>query len=286
MRNLELQRKRNLSTFRRIAIGTWKTPHDAQVYGTLEVRMDRAMDYIDRYRAATGRRLTVTHMVARAVAAALAEMPDANAIMRWGRIYLRQRIDMFLQVVMTDEGKGKVDLSGVTLRDVDGMTIGAICDEVERSVQMVRAREDKKLEKSRGMFRWIPLWLVGRVLDLMSFAMYTMNLRLPGTPRDPFGSVMITNIGSLGLDTAYVPLVPYSRVPIVIAVGAVREVPIAEDGRVTAGKIMKINVTFDHRFIDGFHAAVMSRTLREWLESPDDHYEAIPVETRTGTSPS
>ena len=32
---------------------------------------------------------------------------------------------------------------------------------------------------------------------------------------------MITNIGSIGLDQAYVPLVPYSRVPILIALGAV-----------------------------------------------------------------
>jgi len=33
--------------------------------------------------------------------------------------------------------------------------------------------------------------------------------------------------------------------------------------------VMKLNATFDHRFIDGWHAAVMSRTLREAMEDPE-----------------
>ena len=42
--------------------------------------------------------------------------------------------------------------------------------------------------------------------------MYTFNLDLSGLgmPRDAFGGVTITNVGSLGLDIAYVPLVPYT----------------------------------------------------------------------------
>lgn len=31
----------------------------------------------------------------------------------------------------------------------------------------------------------------------------------------------------------------------------------------------------ESRFIDGFHAAIMSKTVRGWLEDPDAHFEAI-----------
>lgn len=278
MRHLDLKRKRDLSTFRRIAIGTWATPHDAQVYGTLEVRMDRALAYIERFRRVTGKRLTVTHLVARAAAAALAEMPDANALLRFNHIYLRKQIDVFLQVVMTDQGKGKVDLSGMTVRAVDQKKLGEIVDDMEQRVENIRSRKDRELEKTRGTFNFIPQVFIGWVLRLIAFLSYTLNLRLPGMPRDPFGSLMITNIGSLGLDVAYVPLVPYSRVPIILAMGAVREVPVVDKGRVIPGQVMKINATFDHRFIDGYHAAVMSRTLRTWLEEPEAHFDAIPDE--------
>ena len=275
MGNLELRKKKDVSSFRKIAIGTWQTAYDPQVYGTLVVRMEEAMRYLAAFRDKTGHRLTISHMVARAVAAALVEMPDANAILRWNRIYLRKNIGVFFQVVMEDEGAGKVDLSGATLYDVEQKTLEQICDEFQAKVDQVRARKDKALEKTRKSFLRIPYFLLNRVLKFLSFLTGTLNWKLPGVPKDPFGSVMVTNIGTLGLETAYVPLVPYSRVPIVLAVGAVRDEPVVDDGQVRAGKVMKIHATFDHRIIDGFHAAVMSRVLRKWLEKPFDHFDKI-----------
>jgi pyruvate dehydrogenase E2 component (dihydrolipoamide acetyltransferase) len=85
----------------------------------------------------------------------------------------------------------------------------------------------------------------------------------------------ITNVGSLGLDTAYVPLVPYSRVPILLALGSVRDSPVVRDGKVVVGKTMKVNATFDHRFIDGFHASVLSRVVRDWFEHPYQRFDNL-----------
>ena len=88
--------------------------------------------------------------------------------------------------------------------------------------------------------------------------------------------MMITNVGSLGLEEAYVPLVPYSRVPLILAMGAVEEVPVVEGDQVVPGKRMRLCATFDHRVLDGAHAAVMSRTLRDWMEDPYHHFGPIP----------
>ncbi len=41
-------------------------------------------------------------------------------------------------------------------------------------------------------------------------------------------------------------------------------------------KMLKVNATFDHRFIDGFHAAAMSRTMKKWLADPYQHFGPIP----------
>src|SRR4051812_38178880 len=119
MPNLALVRKDDLSSFRKIAIGTWQTAYDPSVYGTMHLRMDEAMKYIAEFRQKTGRRLTISHLLAKAAAAVMQECPDANAILRFNRIYLRQRIGVFFQVVMTDEGAGKIDLSGATIYDVE-----------------------------------------------------------------------------------------------------------------------------------------------------------------------
>lgn len=278
MAHLQLVRKDDVSSFRKIAIGTWRTAYDPSVYGTIELRMEQAVRYIHEFREKTGKKLTVSHLLAKAAAAVLVECPDANALLRWNRVYLRKRIGIFFQVVMTDEGADKADLSGATLYDVEQKSLSQIYDEFNDKVSAVRARKDPALEKSRQTFLGIPYLALNFVLRLISFLSYTLNLDLSrfGLPSDPFGSLMITNIGSLGLDTAYVPLVPYSRVPILIATGAVKEVPIVgHDGQVAVGKVMRVNATFDHRFIDGFHASVMARVLKQWIEHPYEHFDKI-----------
>ena len=277
MPNLELVKKTDVSSFRKIAIGTWQTAYDPSVYGTMEIRMDEAMKYIAEFRAHTGKRITVSHLMAKAMGAVFVEVPDANSVLRWNRVYLRKRIGAFFQVVMTDEGAGKTDLSGATIYDVDQKSLYQIQEEFQTKVDKVRARKDEALESTRKTFLSIPYLFLNRFLKILGFFSFQLNLdlRWAGIPNDPFGSVMITNVGSLGLDTAYVPLVPYSHVPILLAVGAVKEQPIVEGGVVKVGKVMRVNATFDHRFIDGFHAAVMSRVLKEWLEKPYEHFDKV-----------
>ncbi len=277
MPNLKLRRKADLSPFRKIALGTWQTAYDPSVYGSVSLRMEAAERYLERFRRVTGKRLTMSHMMARASAAALEAMPDANAILRLGRIYLRERIGVFFQVAMEDPHTGEIDLSGATIYDPEKKSLLDICEELEHKAKGVRGGQDKK-ERARSIFRRAPEFAVGPLLGTIGFFNYTLNLDLEkmGVPNDPFGSIMITNIGSLGLEEAYAPLVPYSRVPIVLAMGAVLDAPVVEDGQVVPGRVMKVCATFDHRILDGAHAAIMVRTLREWMEDPFAHFDPLP----------
>jgi pyruvate/2-oxoglutarate dehydrogenase complex dihydrolipoamide acyltransferase (E2) component len=279
MPNLALTRKTNLSSFRKIAIGTWKDAKDPSVYGCLEIRMDETLAYIDAFRAHTGKRLTLTHLMAKAVGKVLAEMPDANAILRYNHIYMRETVDVFFQVAMEDPVTKQIDLSGVTVRNADKKTIAEIVDEFEAAATKVRAGKDTEKEATRSNFKLMPHFMLMPMLDLISFLLYTLNLdlRWAGLPRDPFGSAMVTNVGSLGLEEAYVPLVPYSKVPLLVAMGAVRKVPIVtEDDRIVVGKVMKLFATFDHRILDGAHASKMARVLKATFADPWTHFDPVP----------
>jgi pyruvate/2-oxoglutarate dehydrogenase complex dihydrolipoamide acyltransferase (E2) component len=278
MPNLKLRRKADLSPFRKMALGTWQTAYDPSVYGSVSLRMEAAEQYLDRFRSATGKRLTLSHMMAKAAGAALEAMPDANAILRLGRIYLRERIGVFFQVALEDPQTGEIDLSGATIYDPETKSLLDICLELEQKAKGIRGGQDKK-ERARSLFRHAPEFAIGPLLDTIGFFGYTLNLDLErvGVPNDPFGSIMITNIGSLGLEEAYAPLVPYSRVPIVLAMGAVINAPVVEEDRVVPGRVMKVCATFDHRILDGAHAAVMVRTLRDWMEDPFSHFDPLPA---------
>src|SRR5258708_8772813 len=129
MKNLEIVRKRNLSMFRKIALGTWGTVGDPSVYGTVELRMEKALEYLAAFKAKTGRRATVMHLVAKAAAAALRATPEANAVLRFRRLYLRKKVGVFFQVALTDAGPDAIDLSGLVLHEVDEKSLAQICDE-------------------------------------------------------------------------------------------------------------------------------------------------------------
>ena len=275
MPNVELRAPDHITSFRKIAIGSWQTAYDPTVYGSLELRMEKALEYVEAFRARTGKRLTVTHLVTKAVAAALKACPEANAILRWNKIYLRNNVDISILVVQTDNGK--VDLTAAKVEKVDTKTLYELVTEMDGHFNRVRNRQDKAMEQGKKTMKLIPFALMNPFLKILSFVMYALNLdlRFMGLPKDPFGGCTVTNIGSLGLDVAYVPLTAYTRTPIYIAPGAVKDAPVVEGGKVVPGKVMTVNATFDHRFIDGYHASVLSKTLRAYLEDPFTNFDRI-----------
>lgn len=278
MPNLALVEKKNLSSFRRMALGTWRTVGDPSVYGTIKLRADKITRYIATFRERTGKKLTITHVMAKAVALVLASMPDANAILRRNRIYLRKDIGVFFQVAMEDPKTKELDLSGATIMRAHEKTLEQIYDEFSAKAARVKKGKDEELEATRSTFKRIPYRFLGWFLDLLGWLSYEWNLdlRFAGVPKDPFGSAMVTNIGSLGLEEAYVPLVPYSHVPLLIAVGAIQEEPVVEDGAIVVGKVLRACATFDHRVLDGMHASRMAKTITHIFDDPEGTLGPLP----------
>jgi len=54
----------------------------------------------------------------------------------------------------------------------------------------------------------------------------------------------------------------------ILAVGAVRDEPVVEDGAVVPGQVMTVTLSVDHRPVDGVIAARWLAALRELLENP------------------
>ena len=215
----------------------------------------------------------------KAMAEVFREMPDANAILRFNRIYLRERISIFFQVALEDQETGEIDLSGVLVEDADQKALPQIIDEFEAKVGAVRKGTDQELEKTRSSMKKLPLLLMRPFLDFVGFLLYGLNLDLRafGLPKDAFGSALVTNIGSLGIDEAYVPLIPYARTTLLIAMGAVKEEPVVKNGEIVIARRMALNATFDHRVLDGAHCVTMSRVLRRCFENPHEHFGPIPT---------
>ena len=80
MPNIELRDFKHASSFRKVAAVAWDKPRDPTIYGSLEIKSEKLLAWIDLKRRETGQKITVTHAVARAVAIAIDKHRDVNAL--------------------------------------------------------------------------------------------------------------------------------------------------------------------------------------------------------------
>ena len=232
--------------------------------------MERALAYVEDFRARSGQRLTVTQLVGKAAADALRRHPEANVLLRWNRPWLRRRVSVCV-LVMQPGPTGRVDLTTAVVHDADALSLMGFAAAMEECVQRVRQRRDAAIERGKRHSSFIPMGLMFEALRWLSFVWYTLNVDLAwlGMPSDPFGSVALSNVGSLGLERAWLAMIPYTRVGLCLAPGAVRDAPVLEGTAPVPGKVMSLTCTYDARLFD---VELVSRVLghiRAALEDPD-----------------
>jgi len=270
MPNVELNKYSRPAAWRKMSLVNWRHPSDPQVYARSEVDMSRALEYARKESERAGLTITPTHLVIRALGLCFQEYPDANAIIRWGRIYARKRINIFCHVAIP--GK-RPDLSGVILRDVETKNPVAIARELKEKVKAVRSGADQDFARTKRTLDTIPGFFYRPVLRLIEFLQYTLNLNLSflGIPQDPFGGALVTSVGSVGVSEAFAPLSPLTRAPIVVSVGKVADKPVVRDGAIVIRPICVLCATFDHRIMDGLMAGKLAKFVGRYLGDPQEY---------------
>src|SRR5688572_9239432 len=109
---------KRVTGWRRVAGAMWNAPNDPQIFGALDIDATPLLAAIARARQ-LGWHVTPTHLVGRAVAHALAMVPELNVQIRHGRILPRPSVEVFFITSIA----GGHDLSGVKVSDVDRKSV-------------------------------------------------------------------------------------------------------------------------------------------------------------------
>ena len=80
------------------------------------------------------------------------------------------------------------------------------------------------------------------------------------------GTFSISNLGMYGVDEFNAIINPPEAA--ILAVGAIKDVPVVEDGRVTVGKVMRMTLSVDHRVFYGATAAQFMSEVKRLVENP------------------
>ncbi|MDE2730989.1 MAG: dihydrolipoamide acetyltransferase family protein [Bacteroidota bacterium] len=86
-------------------------------------------------------------------------------------------------------------------------------------------------------------------------------------PEEMAGSTFTTsNLGMFGIESFTAIINPPNAA--ILAIGAIRDVPVVEDGRIEAGKRMHLTLSCDHRAVDGATGARFLAAVQAYLEEP------------------
>lgn len=251
---------------RKLAIASWGPPREGNIHGKVTVDATDALAYLDEVRERTGEKVTVTHLVGKAVAAALAAEPSLNGYLRMGRFVPHEQVALAFLVSMADGS----DLAKARVDHVDRKPLATVAAELRGRAEALRDGRDEGWEKSKDVIRLLPTWLLRPLLWLTGLLASSFGVSAPalGIEPFPFGSGVVTSVGMFGLDEAFVPQTPFARVPLWVLVGAVTQRPTVVDGEVVPRPMLTVTAAIDHRFVDGFQGAALAREFRRVFADP------------------
>jgi len=252
------------STRRRIAVATWAPSRDGRIFTRVPIDAGPILAYVERARAETDVDVTLLHVVGTAVGRVLRSEPDINARVVFGRIQPYPTCDVGFAVDI----EGGKDLAPVTVRSIDTKTPLDVAREIIAGAQRLRGGADRHHRRSSGIIRWTPTVLMRPALAVAGLLVGGIGVGAFGQPAFPLGAAFVSNVGSLGLDEAFLAPVPFARAPLYLAVGAVHDGAVVVDGEVVVRPQVVITATADHRLIDGAHAGRIASTLRALLADP------------------
>lgn len=254
-----------LRGWRKIANAMWDGPNDPQIYGALEIDAGALQRFIEGCRG-LGHKITPTHLVGRAVALTLREVPELNVRIVSGMALPRPSADVFF-ITAVDGGR---DLTGVKVERAESKDVVEVAAELGARASAARSGEDPDLAKSKRAMDVLPLPILRLALRVTSWITGDLDKSVAalGLAKAPFGSAVVTSVGMFGLPMGFVPLSWMYRVPLLVLVGAIVDKPVAVDGRVEVRPVLPITATIDHRFVDGWHIGRAMKVFRTYLESP------------------
>jgi pyruvate/2-oxoglutarate dehydrogenase complex dihydrolipoamide acyltransferase (E2) component len=257
---------RKMTTRRKLAIASWDNCSEASIYGKMTLDMSKTLPYIEEQREKTGEKITITHIVGKAVGMALKAAPGLNGRILWGKYIPFDEVSICFLVALEDGG----DLAKVKVENIDKKSLREVASELRSGSKRLRKGEDDEFEKSKPLLKLLPTWIIRRLVWLTGWLTGSLGISVPalGLERFPFGAGVITSVGMLGLDEGYAPFTPFCRNPILITIGAIKDRPCVEDGHVVAKPQLTMTATLDHRYIDGFEVAKLTKVAKKCIEEP------------------
>lgn len=252
--------------WRKISGVIYKKPVDSKIFGAVELDVSHLEEYISSQRK-KGIKITLTHAFTLIVARCLKnETPALNAYVRRGRVVPRGSVDAMVSVLQRDGSLGTVKVP-----NADTMNVKEIAGFLNTEIQNARNKNENGIPRSKRLVTSMPWPFRNWFFGFYKWFVIKMGFSLPGMGLNPnsFGSFVISNIGSLGLETGYPALMPSSNVAFVLILGGVKKKPVVVNDEIVTRRIMSLSIVLDHRVVDASHGGQLFRYIKHFVKHPE-----------------
>jgi pyruvate dehydrogenase E2 component (dihydrolipoamide acetyltransferase) len=261
--------------WRRIATAIYDPPKDSKLYGTVELDITKVDEYIHRKRK-EGIKVTYTTVFASLMSRSIAfDVPEFNVYVTRGRIHPRESVNVMVSVLLEKTS----EMSSIMVKSAHSKTMDQIVDEMRKGILESRNGQENKTMQQKDRLSSLPWPLRKWMFSLLKhvFVRWGFQWKKKGLDRNSFGSFILSNICSLGLDHGYPALFPLSNLALVVLMGNIGKKPIVINDEIVVRKLLTLSACLDHRMVDGAHAGKLFRALKQRIQRIDE-LDEVPSE--------
>ncbi len=243
--------------------------NDALNYYEESFEITNADRWFRKQRVAGYKGMGMLHLLIAAYVRACAYLPGLNRFCVGKRIYARNDIE----IVMAVKRSLTIDSSETTIKVVFKPTdtiydvynrMNAAIDEIKNS------DEENGTEEFANKFAALPRFIISFAIWLLRVADYFGLLPKKLLDVSPFhGSMIITDLGSLGIGPIYHHIYNFGTLPVFVSFGAKRHVhELDRHGNVVDRKYVDGKFVLDERTVDGHYYASVFKIINRIIQDP------------------
>ena len=242
---------------------------DALNYYEQAFEITEADRWFRRQRVSGYKGMGMLHLLIASYVRACAYLPGLNRFVVGRRVFARNNIE----IVMTVKRSLSIDATETTIKVVFEPTdtifdvyrkMNAAIDEVKNS------DEENGTEEFANKFAKLPRFLIRAAIGLIRVCDYFGLIPKSILDVSPFhGSMIITDLGSLGIGPIYHHIYNFGTLPVFVAFGAKRHVhELDRHGQVVDRKYIDAKFVLDERTVDGHYYATVFKLINRCIADP------------------
>jgi hypothetical protein len=253
------------------------TRNEAAVYFEHVLDLTKTLPFLEQLNAGRERKeFSLFHLILCAMSRTFAMRPQLNRFVVGRRIY--QRTDIQFSFAIKREFSDEGGMTTTKLTFAPDETLRSIAEKVKADVGNGRKGEKTQSDKELDVVTKLPRSGL-RFLMWFQKALDYVNL-LPGfmiKPDPLYCSMFFTNLGSVGLDSAYHHLYEYGTCPFFAAVGKIKKaVVVGGDGQPAVRDVVSMKFVFDERITDGLYCSRSLELFKRLVENPEELEGSFP----------